>query len=274
MPMSAAELKNLDKNITRLKEQLANKRDTLVTIAPEEKVRVKQQIDDLREQIRDLERDQWQLISQMTGDLAISNEEAEPIVAELVTEVETVKQQPDQLSSEILGLLQQILAKLNAPNTPAAAKLKAAISALPPFVSLTYEAELDTENTFRTYFPTFNRYFMRVKDKLINLNVKPSTDWPQPPVGEQVKQNPANLDTIGTNPKFISTSFANLDYGIESLCKLKAIFSKLKGDARSQGGKVNITITELSEWIQEIESAESQINQVLNLLEDDDDSEL
>ncbi|BAG04226.1 hypothetical protein [Microcystis aeruginosa] len=58
--MSAAELKNLDKNIARLKEQLANKRDTLVTIAPEEKMRLKQQIEDLRKQIRDLEREQWQ----------------------------------------------------------------------------------------------------------------------------------------------------------------------------------------------------------------------
>jgi polyhydroxyalkanoate synthesis regulator phasin len=167
MPMSASELKNLDKNIVRLKAQLANKRDTLVTIAPEEKVRLQQQIEDLREQIRDLERDQWQLISQMTGDLAISNEEAEPIVAELVTEAEFVKQQqPEQLSSEILDLLQKILAKLNAPNTPAAAKLKAAISTLPPFVSLTYEAELDTESTFRTYFPTFNSYLKGVKERL------------------------------------------------------------------------------------------------------------
>lgn len=166
MPMSASELKNLDKNIARFKAQLANKRDTLVTIAPEEKVRLRQQIEDLREQIRDLEQEQWQLIGQMTGDLAITNEEAEPIVAELVTEVESVKKQPDQFSPEILELLQQILAKLNAPNTPAAAKLKAAISTLPPFVSLTYEVELDTESTFRTYFPTFNRYLKGVKERL------------------------------------------------------------------------------------------------------------
>jgi hypothetical protein len=102
----------------------------------------------------------------MTGDLTITNEEAEPIVAELVTEVESVKKQPDQFSPEILELLQQILAKLNAPNTPAAAKLKAAISTLPPFVSLTYEVELDTESTFRTYFPTFNRYLKGVKERL------------------------------------------------------------------------------------------------------------
>jgi len=77
-----------------------------------------------------------------------------------------------------------------------------------------------------------------------------------------------------TNLKSISTSCSNRDYGIESLCKLKAIFFKLKGDARKQGGEINITVKELSEWIQEIQSAESQINQVLNLLEDDDDSDL
>ena len=81
---------------------------------------------------------------------------------------------------------------------------------------------------------------------------------------------------MGESLKSISTPFSNLDYGIESLCKLKAIFYKLKGDARKQGGKVNITMKELSEWVQEIESAESQINQFLKLvelLEDDDDSD-
>jgi len=77
-----------------------------------------------------------------------------------------------------------------------------------------------------------------------------------------------------TSSKSISTSFSNLDYGIESLCKLKAIFFKLKGDARNQDGEVKITIKELSEWIQEIQAAESQITQVLNLLEDDDESDL
>ncbi|MFM6513582.1 MAG: tetratricopeptide repeat protein [Microcystis panniformis] len=61
--MSAGELQNLDKNIQRLKEQLAGKRDTLVTIAPEEQVRIKQQIEDLRRQIRNFEREKWDLIA-------------------------------------------------------------------------------------------------------------------------------------------------------------------------------------------------------------------
>ncbi|MBC1195467.1 hypothetical protein H0901_09355 [Microcystis aeruginosa BLCCF158] len=54
---------------------------------------------------------------------------------------------------------------------------------------------------------------------------------------------------------------------------MKAIFYKLKGNAHQQEGKVNITVKELSEWIQEIQSAESQFERVLNLLEDDDDSD-
>jgi len=95
----------------------------------------------------------------------------------------------------------------------------------------------------------------------------------QPPVGEQVKQNPANLDTTSESSKSISTSLSNLDYGIESLCKLKAIFYKLKGNARQQEGKVNITVKELSEWIQAIQSAESEFEQFLNLLEANDDSD-
>ncbi len=57
--MSTSELQNLEKNIQRLKEQLAGKRDTLTTIAPEEKVRIGQQLEDLRLEIRELEREKW-----------------------------------------------------------------------------------------------------------------------------------------------------------------------------------------------------------------------
>jgi hypothetical protein len=54
--MATDELQNLEENIQRLKQQLAGKRNTLVTIAPEEQVRIEQQIEDLRRQIRDFER--------------------------------------------------------------------------------------------------------------------------------------------------------------------------------------------------------------------------
>jgi predicted nucleic acid-binding Zn-ribbon protein len=61
--MATDELQNLEENIQRLKQQLAGKRNTLVTIAPEEQVRIEQQIEDLRRKIRDFEREKWDLIA-------------------------------------------------------------------------------------------------------------------------------------------------------------------------------------------------------------------
>ncbi|MCA2691970.1 MULTISPECIES: hypothetical protein [unclassified Microcystis] len=134
--MSAGELQNLDKNIQRLKKQLAGKRNTLVTIAPEEKVRIEQQLEDLRQQIRDFEREKWDLVASESQEASFPD--AEVMVAEIVTELTAITTEPtDQLASvQILESLNQILAKLNQPERSAAAKLKAAISTIPPFVSL------------------------------------------------------------------------------------------------------------------------------------------
>ena len=153
--MSAKDLEQLEDDIKLLRDQLAGKRRTLVTIAPEEQVRIEQQIGELRKKIRNFEQEKWDLIAQLTSTSDIANDEAEAIVAEIVADVANP---PDDVSADILALLQNILAKLNEPDKPAAAKLKGAISALPPFVSLTYEAELDTENTFQKYFPTVSHW--------------------------------------------------------------------------------------------------------------------
>lgn len=164
--MSAGELQNLDKNIQRLKEQLAGKRDILVIIGPEEQVRIKQQMEDLRRLIRDFEREKWDLVASESQEASFPD--AEVMVAEIITEVTaiTTEQPPELASVQILESLNQILAKLNQPERSAAAKLKAALSTIPPFVSLTYEAELDTESTFKRYFPTFNRAITGVKNRL------------------------------------------------------------------------------------------------------------
>ena len=153
--MSAKDLEQLEDDIKLLRDQLAGKRRTLVTIAPEEQVRIEQQIGELRKKIRNFEQEKWDLIAQLTSTSDIANDEAEAIVAEIVADVANP---PDDVSADILALLQNILAKLNEPDKNAAAKLKGAISLLPPFVSLTYEAELDTENTFQKYFPTVSHW--------------------------------------------------------------------------------------------------------------------
>ncbi len=164
--MATDELQNLDKNIQRLKEQLAGKRDILVIIGPEEQVRIKQQIEDLRRLIRDFEREKWDLVASDSQEASFPD--AEVMVAEIVTELTaiTAEPPPELASVQILESLNQILAKLNQPERSAAAKLKAALSTIPPFVSLTYEAELDTESTFKRYFPTFNRVIAGVINRL------------------------------------------------------------------------------------------------------------
>lgn len=155
--MSAQHLEQLEDDIKLLRDQLAGKRRTLVMIAPEEQVRIEQQIAELRKKIRNFEQEKWDLIAQITSTSDIDNDEAEAVVAELVAEGEEIATNPPD-DALVLDLLQKILGKLNEPDKPAAAKLKGAISALPPFVSLTYEAEMDTENTVKKYFPTFSRW--------------------------------------------------------------------------------------------------------------------
>jgi predicted nucleic acid-binding Zn-ribbon protein len=134
--MATDELQNLEDNIQRLKQQLAGKRDTLVKIAPEEEVRIKQQIEDLRRKIRDFEREKWDLVASDSQEASFPD--AEVMVAEIVTELTAITKEPppELASAQILELLNQILAKLNQPERSAAAKLKAALSTIPPFVSL------------------------------------------------------------------------------------------------------------------------------------------
>jgi septal ring factor EnvC (AmiA/AmiB activator) len=164
--MATDELQNLEDNIQRLKQQLAGIRDAWTGARPEDKVLLQQRINDKRIEIKELEREKWDLIASDSQEASFPD--AEVMVAEIITEVTaiTTEPPPELASAQILESLNQILAKLNQPERSAAAKLKAAISTIPPFVSLTYEAELDTESTFKRYFPTFNRVIAGVKNRL------------------------------------------------------------------------------------------------------------
>jgi len=155
--MSAKALERLEKNIERMLDQIAGAQDAFVLADRLDKTRIKQVISTLREELRDFEQQKWDLIAQIASTSDIANDEAEAVVAELVAEGEAIATNPPD-NAFVLDLLQKILAKLNEPDTNAAAKLKGAISLFPPFVSLMYEAELDTENTVRKYFPTFSRW--------------------------------------------------------------------------------------------------------------------
>ena len=103
--MSAHDLEQLENDIKLLRDQLAGKRRVSVLIAPEEQVRIDQQIVELRKKIRSFEQEKWQLIAEMTADLAIADDEAEVIIAEIVTEGKAIAATPpDGVSPEILTL--------------------------------------------------------------------------------------------------------------------------------------------------------------------------
>jgi cell division septum initiation protein DivIVA len=163
--MSAKDIERLEKNIERLREQIAGAQDAFVLAERLDKPRIKQVIGTLREELRDFEQEKWDLIAQITSTSDIANDEAEIVVAELIAEGDAIATNPPD-DALVLELLQKILGKLNELDKPAAAKLKGAISALPPFVSLTYEAEMDTENTLRKYFPTFSTWTKNLASRL------------------------------------------------------------------------------------------------------------
>jgi len=149
-------LPDMEENLEDLKEQVVGKVKSLNLAPQEEKIRIKQQIRELRKEIREQEENYWHVVAQQTKTVEIPEQEAEIIVAEIVEEVGQIEVQ-GQYSDEVLQILQEIRDKLNQPGATAAAKLKGVISSIPPFVGISYEAELDTENFFQQHFPTFRK---------------------------------------------------------------------------------------------------------------------
>lgn len=152
--MSNDRLNQIERNLKRLREQLAGKEDTLTTIAPEERVRIKQQISDLKTEIQPFEEEYWQILKEQSSAVEITDSEAQVVIAEIVEQVGYLRNDL-QYPPEILNLLQKIYIEVSKPGAPAAAKLKGALSLMPPFVSLSYESEIDAESFLRTHFPTF-----------------------------------------------------------------------------------------------------------------------
>ena len=155
--MAIDHLSDMEGNLEDLKEQLVGKVKALNLAPQEEKIRIKQQIRELRKEIREQEEKYWQVLAQQTKTVEIPEHDAEIIVAEIVEEVGQIEVQ-GQYPDEVVQILQEIRDKLNQPGATAAAKLKGVISSIPPFVGISYEAELDTENFLQQHFPTFRKW--------------------------------------------------------------------------------------------------------------------
>jgi len=116
---------------------------------------------EIQPKIVEYENEFWRILSQ-PGFIEFSDLEANVVFAEVVKEFNSIELKESAYPSEVFTILTEIRDKLSQNDKTAAAKLKGIISSIPPFIGLSYEAEIDTENFLTKYFPTFTRF---VKDK-------------------------------------------------------------------------------------------------------------
>lgn len=122
---------------------------------------------DIKPKLRQYEEEYWRILAEQSVGLEIAEPEAELVVAEIVEQVGQLEVcQDDAYTDEVVQILHEIRDKLNQPGTTAAAKLKGVISSIPPFIGVSYEAELDTENFWRTHCPTFTKWYKALAKKL------------------------------------------------------------------------------------------------------------
>jgi superfamily II DNA or RNA helicase len=162
--MSNDRLCAVEENLELLRKQIAGKEKAKILAPFEEHARIELGIQELRKQMRPFEEEYWQLLVMRSNQVEIAVPEAEIVVAELVEQVgqlRTSNQYPD----EVLQILQKIYLEVSKPGTPAAAKLKGALSMFPPFIGLGYEVEIDTESFFLTHLPTFTKWYKALAKK-------------------------------------------------------------------------------------------------------------
>lgn len=134
------------------------------TASVREEFDIEGDIPKIRKAIRDYETEYWDLLAQEARTCEVAEVDASYAIVEVVQEVELIENKlsanyPDQF----MRLLLEIRDKLNEPGQPAAAKAKLALPLVPGILS--YEVELDTENSLRRAFEPIKRLFRGAIEK-------------------------------------------------------------------------------------------------------------
>jgi recombinational DNA repair ATPase RecF len=167
--MVSDRLVNIENKLELLYEQLDSlENDALTNQNPRARTQSKQQIrEEIQPQIREYEAKYLRVLHQESATLTFNEADAQAVIDVVAQEVATVERQvdtyPDEYRDRVIQLLQEIKTKVEAPEPTAAAKLKGVLSPIPPFIGISYEAEIDTENFLRKYFPTFTRLVKSAK---------------------------------------------------------------------------------------------------------------
>ena len=155
--MSSDRLSQLEKILSDYREILHGQELALVTTPDEDKVRIKLKMSKTKNEMRPFEEEYWSILSKQSSSIEIPEQEAEIVIAEIVKGTNAIELEASSYPPEVLTILREIRDKLNQPENSASAKLKGIISSFPPFVGISYEAELDTEKFLVRHFPTFIR---------------------------------------------------------------------------------------------------------------------
>jgi len=158
--MKKNRLNEIESHLELLYEQRRDKEEAIIVAPRGDKTILRQQLRlEILKPIRDYEQEYWQIVANQSNLAEIPEAEAEVVIAEFVEGVGQLQGE----NAEVIEYLQKILAKVEEPGPTAAAKLKAVVSSIPPFIGISYEAELDTENFLNRYFPTFMKAVQSLK---------------------------------------------------------------------------------------------------------------
>lgn len=125
---------------------------------------LEERIQAIRLAIREHEVEYWDVLAQEARACAVEEVDARNAIVEVVRTVELIEHKPSaNYPAEFMRLLLEIRDKLNEPGQPAAAKAKLALPLVPGILS--YEVELDTENSVRRAFGPIKRLFKGALEK-------------------------------------------------------------------------------------------------------------
>ncbi|BDA76402.1 hypothetical protein CAL7716_105680 (plasmid) [Calothrix sp. PCC 7716] len=113
--------------------------------------------------VRAYEREYWQKLAREVNSYEAEEADANQAIVDVKAEVIRVIDNQPNINDELKGLLLEIRDKLNEPGTPAAAKAKLALPLIPGIVS--YEVELDTENSLRRVFQPIKQLYKKAFDE-------------------------------------------------------------------------------------------------------------
>ncbi len=158
--MSGDRLREVEEHLNLLREQRRDLERQIIWAIGLQRTLLRQVLQhDINPQIRKYEEERyWLILAEQSEQIEIEIADPAPdiVVAEIVEHADQL-QASQQYSDEVLEWLRKIYAEVSQEKT-AEAKLRGVLSLLPPFVNLSYEAELDTENFLQQYFPKFRRW--------------------------------------------------------------------------------------------------------------------